>query len=55
MSDHTILLVEDDKHDVFFFQHAMETAGITHSLRVARNVHKGSSVFSHATARTRAR
>jgi DNA-binding response OmpR family regulator len=37
MSNHTILLVEDDKHDVFFFQRAMETAGLTHSLHVARD------------------
>ena len=37
MSDHTILLVEDDKHDAFFFQHAMETLGLVHPLRIARD------------------
>lgn len=37
MSDHTILLVEDDKNDVFFFQRAAEKAGLTCFLRIARD------------------
>ena len=37
MSNHTILLVEDDANDVFFFQRAMEKAGLTCSLRIARD------------------
>ncbi len=37
MSDPTILLVEDDKNDVFFFQRAVEKAGIPCSLRIARD------------------
>ena len=37
MNEHTILLVEDDKNDVFFFQRAMEKAGLTCPLRIARD------------------
>lgn len=37
MSEHTILLVEDDKNDVFFFQRAMAKAGLTCALRIARD------------------
>ncbi len=32
-----ILLVEDDENDVFFFQHAMRKAGMSHSLQIARD------------------
>ena len=37
MSEQTILLVEDDKNDVFFFQRAMEMAGLTCPLHIARD------------------
>lgn len=37
MSEHPILLVEDDKNDVFFFQRAMEEAAFACPLRVARD------------------
>ena len=33
----TILLVEDDENDVFFFQRALNKAGITNPLQVARD------------------
>jgi two-component system response regulator len=38
MSDRkTILLVDDDKDDVFFFQYALETAGVDNPLQIAVN------------------
>jgi CheY-like chemotaxis protein len=33
----TILQVEDDPNDVFLFQHAMENAGVTNPVQVARD------------------
>jgi CheY-like chemotaxis protein len=38
MSDRkTILLVEDDRDDVFFFQYALENAGVNNPLKIAVN------------------
>src|SRR5579859_7677928 len=37
MTNNTILLVEDDDNDVFFFQHALNKAGTTTALQVARD------------------
>jgi DNA-binding response OmpR family regulator len=37
MSTQPILLVEDDENDVFFFQRAMNKAGMNHPLQVARD------------------
>ena len=37
MNNRTILLVEDDRNDVFFFQRAMEMAGLTCPLRIVRD------------------
>lgn len=34
---HTILLVEDDKNDVFFLRYALETAGVTNPLQVVED------------------
>ena len=49
----TILLVEDDENDVFFFQRAMNKAGMTHPLQVVRDGQEaisylqGGGKFSH--------
>ena len=37
MTTTTILLVEDDENDVFFFQRALNRAGMTHPLQVAHD------------------
>lgn len=37
MNPHTILLVEDDENDVFFFQRAVEKAGVENPLQVVRD------------------
>ena len=37
MTATTILLVEDDENDVFFFQRALKKAGVTNPLQVARD------------------
>ena len=35
MSDPTLLLVEDEPHSVFFFEHAMKKLGMTNPLQIA--------------------
>lgn len=37
MNQRTILLVEDDENDVFFFQRAVEKAGVENPLQVVRD------------------
>lgn len=43
----SLLLVEDNEDDVFFFQVAMKKAGMTQPLRVARNGQETLSFFQH--------
>jgi DNA-binding response OmpR family regulator len=50
MSEHTILLVEDDRNDAFFFQHAMESAGLSHCLRIVRDGREAMDYLSGAGA-----
>lgn len=43
----SLLLVEDNEDDVFFFQVAMKKAGMTQPLHVARNGQEALSFFQH--------
>jgi CheY-like chemotaxis protein len=46
MSQHPILLVEDDENDILFFKRAMDQASVTYPLRIARDGREAIGYFS---------